>query len=115
MPVKVSKWVFGIAGISGLALLLPLYFKPVPSDVGAEYYYGFIGVGSAWQIAFLFIASNPGKYHIMMIPSALEKLTFAGALFLLHSKGAVLSAPFAAAFMDTGFAALFLIAFFMEA
>lgn len=39
------------------------------------FYYGFVGLGLAWQIAFLVIAQDPVKYRLMMIPSMVEKFS----------------------------------------
>jgi len=108
--MKFAKWVFGAAGLSGLAILLPMYFKPAPSAVGAEFYYGFIGIGSAWQVAFLMIAANPVKYRLMMLLSIVEKISFVGTVFMLKDS---LNISLAAGYMDLIFAALFLISFFL--
>ena len=58
--MKFSRWVFRIAGIYGLIVLVPQYFMEgrmgadyPPAITHPEYYYGFLGVGVAWQIAFL--------------------------------------------------------------
>ena len=62
-PMKFSRWVFGLAGIYGLILLPPHYFMEShlahedPAGLThPEFFYGFLGVGIAWQIAFLIIA-----------------------------------------------------------
>ena len=88
--MKFSKYVFLISGIYGVLALVPLYFlennpqfvKP-PAVTHPEFYYGFIGVGFAWQVAFFIISRDPVRYRIMMIPSILEKLSFCIALFYL--------------------------------
>ena len=76
---------FLIAGIYGLAILLPQYF--MESRVGRdfppairppEYFYGFLGVGSVWQLAFFIIAHDPVRYRLMMIRGA-EKISFGTA------------------------------------
>jgi len=92
--MKFARIVFLIAGIYGLLVLLPLYFLEdktgrdfPPPITHPEYYYGFIGVGVAWQVAFLVLSRNPQRYRLMMIPAILEKASFAIAvlvLFLMH-------------------------------
>ena len=66
LTMTFARRVFLIAGIYGLIVLLPQYVLEEkngrdfpPAITHPEYYYGFIGVGVAWQIAFLVIASDP--------------------------------------------------------
>jgi hypothetical protein len=87
-----ARRVFFWSGIYGLVALLPQYFleKKVgidtpPAITHPEYFYGFVGVGLAWQVAFLVIARDPARFRPLMIPCFLEKLSFfvaAVALFL---------------------------------
>ena len=88
--MKFAKYTFGIAGIYGLLVLIPQYFLETKNGIDSppainhpEYYYGFIGVALAFQIAFLIISRNPVKYRSMMIPSVIEKFSFAIALVVL--------------------------------
>lgn len=60
--MKFARIVFLVAGIYGLIVLLPLYFLEAqtgrdypPPITHPEYYYGFVGVGVAWLLAFLVI------------------------------------------------------------
>ena len=75
-----ARRVFMAAGIYGLLVLLPQYLLETktgmdfpPAITHPEYYYGFIGVGVAWQVAFLLIARNPGGLRPLMIPAILVK------------------------------------------
>lgn len=96
--MKFAKRVYMFAGIYGFIVLVPQYFLEEmtgrlnpPAISHPEYYYGFIGVGLAWQIAFVLIAGDPLRYRIMMIPAIAEKALFGAAvivLFLLHRLGA---------------------------
>lgn len=86
-----ARRLFLLAGLYGLALLLPQYLMEArvgrdypPAITHPEYFYGFLGVVIAWQIAFLIIASDPLRYRLLMIPSALEKLSFAAAVAILY-------------------------------
>jgi hypothetical protein len=84
-----AKWIFRIAGIYGIVVLVPLYFleKTFSDSIHPEFYYGFLGVGLAWQILFLILASDPVRYRLMIIPSILEKVSYGVAtlwLFLGH-------------------------------
>src|SRR5882757_9902026 len=91
-----TRRVFWIAGLYGLLVLLPQYFLEQrvgvdnpPAITHPEYFYGFIGVGAAWQVAFCMIATDPARYRLMMIPSALEKFSFAAAVATLFASGRV--------------------------
>ena len=61
-----ARRLFLIAGIYGLAVILPQYFLEArvgrdypPAITHPEYFYGFLGVAAAWQVAFLVIATDP--------------------------------------------------------
>ena len=88
--MRFARWVFGVAGIYGLLLLVPFYFledrigqDTPPAITHPEFFYGFVGAAVAWQIAFLCLAVDPVRYRMMMIPSMVEKFTFAIAVGLL--------------------------------
>ena len=113
-----ARRVFLIAGIYGLIVLLPQYVLEgkngrdfPPAITHPEYYYGFIGVGVAWQIAFLVIASDPARYRLMMIPSIVEKGSFGFAAIALSLRGRLPVPMLAAATIDLILGVLFLLAF----
>lgn len=88
--MKFAKVVFWIAGIWGLLVITPLYFmfdligkKDPPPITHPGFFYGFVGVALAWQIAFIIIALDPLRYRLMIIPSIVEKFTYAIAVVLL--------------------------------
>jgi hypothetical protein len=88
--MKFAKVVFWIAGIWGVLVITPLYFmfgvigrKDPPAITHPGFFYGFVGVALAWQIAFLIIATDPVRYRPLMIPSVLEKLTYCTAIIVL--------------------------------
>jgi hypothetical protein len=112
-----ARWLFWIAGIYGLVALLPQYFMEhkvgvdyPPAITHAEYFYGFLGIAVAWQIAFLIVGRDPLRFRPMMIPSALEKLSFAAAAIALYSQGRLPSVILAAGSVDLALGVLFLIA-----
>jgi len=116
--MKFAKYVFFISGIYGVLALVPLYFLEnnprfviPPAVTHPEFYYGFIGVAFAWQVAFFIIAIDPVKYRTMMIPSMLEKLLFCGALFNLIAGGRVDFSMMSAGIADLIMAILFGVAF----
>ena len=120
--MKFARAVFTIAGVSGLALLAPMYFlenriavEQPPAITHPEYFYGFIGVGLAWQVLFLTIARAPARYRAMMIPAVLEKLSFGLATALLYLNGRLAPQVFAMSLLDWLFAILFVLAFLKTA
>jgi hypothetical protein len=92
--MKFAKIVFWIAGIWGLLVITPLYFlfdvipqKDPPAITHPGFYYGFVGCALAWQVAFCFIATDPIRYRPLMLPSILEKATYAIAIVVLVLQG----------------------------
>lgn len=92
--MKFAKVVFWVAGISGVLLITPLYFmfdligrKDPPAITHPGFFYGFVGVALAWQIAFLIIGSDPVRFRPMMLPSMVEKFTYAIAVVALVAQG----------------------------
>jgi hypothetical protein len=92
--MRFARWVFLIAGIYGIAVIFPQYFLEArvgrdypPAITHPEYFYGFIGVGLAWQVAFLIVASNPARFRPIMLTGIMEKLLFAFPVHLLAHHG----------------------------
>ena len=113
-----AKRLFLIAGIYGLLILPPHYFleekigrDTPPAITHPEFFYGFVGVALAWQVAFLIIARDPVRYRLMMIPGILEKLGFGVAALVLYAQKRLAVPMLAAGIGDLVFAALFVVAF----
>ena len=113
-----AKWVFRIAGIYGLLVLLPQYFLAEqigrdnpPPITHPEFFYGFVGVGLAWQVVFLIIARDPAKYRLLMLPAVLEKATFSIAVFVLFAQGRLSNDMLAAGSIDFVLGVLFVVAY----
>ena len=120
--MKFAKIVFLVAGIYGLIVLLPLYFMEAqtgrdypPPITHPEYYYGFVGVAVAWQLAFLVISRDPVRYRPLMIPSIAEKASFGIAVAVLYFQQRVSSFMFGAAMADSVLGVLFVLAFLKTA
>lgn len=115
--MKAAQWIFRIAGIWGVLVILPLYFLEdvmnqqfPPAMNHPEMYYGFIGVGLAWQVAFLIISTDPVRYRPLMIAAMLEKFTYVGALVTLLAKGRAPAMVLGAAIPDGCLGLLFVLA-----
>ena len=113
-----AKRAFLIAGIYGLVVLLPQYLLEAkngrdfpPAITHPEYYYGFIGIAVAWQIAFLVLAKNPIRYRPMMIPAIIEKATFAIAVGVLFAHNRVSLPMLGAGFVDLILGTFFVLAY----
>src|SRR5262245_62226164 len=116
--MRFARWVFRIAGIFGLIVLLPLYLMREqlgrdnpPAITHPEYFYGFLGVAVAWQVAFLFIAQDPVRYRLFMIAAVLEKATFGVAVLVLFAQGRVADSMLAAGLIDLVWGLLFVVAY----
>ena len=117
--MKFAKTVFWIAGIWGLLIITPLYFmfdligeKDPPPITHPAFFYGFVGLALAWQLAFCFIATDPVRYRPLMIPSILEKATYAIAVIVLVSQGRTRPSDLVFAGTDSLLGVLFVIAYF---
>jgi hypothetical protein len=76
-----------------------------------EYYYGFIGVAIAWQVAFLVISRDPVRYRLVMIPAIIEKGSYVIALVMLFSAGRIPPLVLGYSVGDFILCALFIVAF----
>jgi hypothetical protein len=116
--MRFARIVFRFAGIYGLVVFLPMYLLEdktgrdfPPPITHPEYYYGFIGLGVAWQVLFLVLALDPIRYRLMMIPSMLEKLVFVFPVIVLFWQHRVSSFILGAALVDLSLGVLFLVSY----
>lgn len=113
-----AKRVFTLAGALGLLAVFPLFFlegtlarvRP-PAFSHPELFYGFVGIVSAWQVAFLVIGRDPARFRPLMIPSILEKAGFGLPAVALFAAGRVPAPVLALGLFDLTLGALFAIAF----
>lgn len=117
--MRFARIVFWIAGIWGLLVITPLYFmfdligrKDPPPITHPGFFYGFVGVALAWQIAFLFIAKDPVRYRPLIIPSIIEKISYGAAVVALVSQGRMRASDLTFGGPDLLFAILFAVAYF---
>jgi hypothetical protein len=115
-PVRALFW---CAAALGLAFNLPKYFlleqigrQTPPPITHPEYFYGFLGLGVAWQLGFVLIGTEPFRYRPFMLAGQLEKsLVGLASTFLYMASEAVLKV-FVVGLSDLLFAALFVAAWF---
>ena len=113
-----AKRVYLIAGIYGLIVMLPQYFLEnkngrdfPPAITHPEYYYGFVGITVAWQVAFLVMSRDPIRYRPMMIPTILEKASWAFAAIALFLLGKLSTPMLGAGLLDLTLGVLFVMAY----
>jgi vacuolar-type H+-ATPase subunit I/STV1 len=117
--MKFAKIVFWVAAIWGFSILTPLYFlfdvigrNDPPPITHPGFFYGFVGVALAWQVAFIFIATDPARFRPMMIPSILEKASWGATVIVLVSQQRMHKSDLVFAGGDLLLGLLFLISYF---
>ncbi len=117
--MKFAKVIFWIAAIWGILVLTPLYFmfdligrQDPPPITHPGFYYGFVSVALAWQLAFMVIARDPVRFRMMMIPAALEKFGYLGTQFALFAQHRLHASDLVFGGVDMLLGVLFLLAFF---
>src|SRR6187401_2206580 len=91
--MRFARFVFIGAGVWGITVLTPLFWLvditgrryPPPTDY-PQFFYGFLSVAMAWQIAFLVIASNPARLRPLMVAAVIDKLGFVLTVVVLHGQ-----------------------------
>jgi hypothetical protein len=116
--MKFAKVVFYVAAIWGVLALTPLYFifnligqQDPPPITHPAFFYGFVGTGMAWQVAFFVIASNPARFRPMMIPSVLEKIGYGVPAVVLFLQKRMKPQDLLFSGADLLFSVLFLVSF----
>lgn len=119
--MKFAKIVFQVAGIWGFLVLTPLYFlfdvigrNDPPPITHPGFFYGFVGVALAWQVAFIFIATDPARFRPLMIPSILEKVSWGAAVIVLVLQQRMHKSDLVFAVADLLLGFLFVIAYFQS-
>src|SRR5512146_988180 len=116
--MRFAKIVFAAAGIWGFIVLTPLFFLEdkigltnPPAITPPEYFYGFICVALAWQVAFLIIAKDPVRFRTLMIACMVEKFPFPIACTLLYMHGRIAPPVLASSMVDLLLGVLFVAAY----
>jgi hypothetical protein len=100
--MRFARIVFFAAGLWGLVIVTPLYLmidvvgrQYPPAVTHPDFYYGFVGVTLAWQVAFLLISSDPIRFRPIMLVAIVEKLGYVVTLTTLYMRGQVQLGQFA--------------------
>lgn len=109
--LRFIRWLFRIAAVYGAVALLPMYFMAPPGLSHPLFYYGFVGVAFAWQVAFWIIATDPVRYRWFIVPGVIEKAAFGYAAAYLFAKGKVPDLLALGGVIDMWLAVLFVMAF----
>lgn len=116
--MRFARVVFLIAGIWGLLVLTPLYFafdiigqKDPPAITHPSFYFGFVIVAIAWQIAFLFIARDPVRLRPLMVPAMIEKFGYVTTLVVLALQSRVRGSEAVVVAADLLLGILFVVAY----
>lgn len=119
MKDRFSSIVFLAAGIYGLIVLAPGFFgekmvaeKMPPAITHPEFYYGFLGVAVAWQVAFLIISRDPQRFRSIIPAAVLEKLAFCIVCTVLLALGRIPLIMMAGGAGDFVLGTLFTISYF---
>lgn len=115
--MRFARYVFLIAGVWGLLLVTPLYFlydtvgqQYPPPVTHPDFYYGFVAVTLAWQLAFLLIATDPMRFRPLMMVAVVEKFGYLVTLGTLYVEGRVQLGQFAVVSPDAILGILFVTA-----
>lgn len=82
-----------------------------PPITHPAFFYGFIGAGLAWQIAFMTIATDPVRFRPLMIAGVIEKFTYGALLIVLYLQRRLHASDLTFGIADLLFGALFVFAF----
>ena len=116
--MTLAEIVFTGAGVWGIAVLTPLYWlvdvtgrQYLPPANHPQFFYGFLSVAMAWQVAFLVIGSSPARFRPLMIPSVIEKLGHVATVAVLYGQARISSVDALGAVPDLLLGTLFVVAF----
>ena len=116
--MKFARIVFLFAGVWGITVVTPLFFlgditgrRYSPPSQYPQFFYGFLAVTIAWQIAFLVIGSDPQRFRPLMIPGIVEKMGYVSTLLTLYSLGHLSAADFSPFVPDFTIGLFFIAAF----
>lgn len=81
-----------------------------PAITHPEFFYGFIGVALAWQVAFLIMSTDPARYRPLSCAAVFEKFSFGIVAIILFAYQRLAPQMLAAGLIDLAIGIGFLIA-----
>jgi hypothetical protein len=116
--MKFARYTFLIAGIYGLLVMPVCYLLEQtisrdhpPAITHPEFFYGFIGIATAFQFVFLIIGSDPVRYRLMILPSIVEKFSYGIAALVLWNSGRLEGGFFYGGMIDLFLGLLFVVSY----
>ena len=115
--MRFARVVFIAAGVWGIVVLTPLYFlvdvtgrQYASPTTYPQFFYGFLSVAMAWQIAFLVIGSSPARFRPLMVPAVVEKFGHVVGVAVLYGQARISTTDAIAAGPDLLLGLLFIAA-----
>ena len=116
--MRFARFTFIGAGIWGITVLTPFYWLvdvtgrvyPPPIDY-PHFFYGFLSVAMAWQIAFLVIGSDPTRFRPLMLAGLVEKLGHVLGVLVMYRQERITTLDAQGAIPDLVLALAFVAAF----
>lgn len=116
--MRFARITFVAAGVWGLLVLLPLYtargqmamlraIRVPPALADPQFFYGFLAVTLAWQLAFLAIATDPVRYRIFIPVAFIEKAVYVAGMMALAARGRITPVQLAGSAPDAVLGILF--------
>jgi len=116
--MRFARYVFIGAGVWGVIVLTPLFFLVdvsgkhwLPPATHPHFFYGFLAIAMAWQVAFFIIGSDPRRFRPLMIAGILEKLGFVLTSAVLYAQSRVTASDASVAVPDALLGILFAAAY----
>jgi len=116
--MRFARYVFIGAGVWGVIVLTPLFFLVdvsgkhwLPPATHPHFFYGFLAIAMAWQVAFFIIGSDPRRFRPLMIAGILEKFGFVLTSAVLYAQSRVTASDASVAVPDALLGILFAAAY----
>ena len=116
--MRFAQWTYLGAGLYGLLVLVPQYFLETSNGIAfpppvnhPEYYYGFVSVAVAWQLAFVLISTDPKRYRPLTVATVFEKYSYGVAALILYAQDRLALTMLVFGCIDLLLGTLFIIAF----
>lgn len=117
--MKAVKWIYKVAGIYGLLVIVPMFFAEnriaivdPPAITHPEFFYGFLCLCTVFQLLFLLISKDPIRYRPLIPLAILEKIPYGILIIFLFSNQRVSGMVLIGGLIDLFLSSLFIWSFF---